>query len=200
MQSETGHIKMSCLGVLDRSLHKHCLPACLTALAVGPSKKCLIALKNDQPMASGHVVHCYPIANRFPVTFVETYWSSFIHWDTKTLFLILSEGSTIQHELARIMWNCSLWFTYLCKGFFWDWILLLMFVKICPGLVIIATFCSNWRERAGKHLPTLWTTPLDYFNALSLFSFFLPHTLQSKHQMFQSAMQCQPTKQRENNK
>lgn len=83
------------------------------------------------------------------------------------------------------------------RASFWGWILLLMAVRIYPGLLIIDNFCSYWRERAGKHLPTLWMTPLDYTNALSLFPLFLPCIPQSKHQMFQSSMQCQPTKQSE---
>lgn len=80
------------------------------------------------------------------------------------------------------------------KGFFWDWMLLLMAVRIYPGLLIIDNFCIYWRERAGKHLPALWMTPLDGTNTLSLLSLFLSYMPQSKHQMFQSAVQYQPTK------
>lgn len=155
IQSKTCHIRLSCSAVLDLSLHQRCVPACLAIPAVGPSTKCLIALKKDQPTASGS--HCelksaLSIAYRFPVIIVEAYWFLCIHWDTKTSFLMLFEGSTIQRELERIMWNCSLWFTYLCKGFFWGWILLLMAVGICPGLVITDTSAVTGEKGLGNIL------------------------------------------------
>lgn len=43
------------------------------------------------------------IAYRPPVIFVEARWFLRIHYDTKTSFLVLFEGSTVQHELGRIM-------------------------------------------------------------------------------------------------